>query len=125
MNQELFKRLLHGVRAHDDYFELKKDVVGMWGFSALQKCTAAMRLLAYGAPGDSKDEYLCMSESTTIESMYRFFKAVVGVFGKYYLRGPNAAETEWIMAQNATRGFPGMLGSIDCMHWSWKNCPFA
>jgi hypothetical protein len=47
-----------------------------------------MRLLAYGAPTDAQDDYLCTSEYTTIECMYKLCRVVVGHFGKYYLRGP-------------------------------------
>jgi len=28
-----------------------------------------------------------------------------------------------ILAVSEERGFPGMMGSLDCMHWGWKNCP--
>lgn len=30
-----------------------------------------------------------------------------------------------LLNDNASRGFPGCLGSIDCWHWEWKNCPSA
>ena len=111
---------------YDDYFELKRDCSGLLGFSSLQKCTAAIRCLAYGVPADSLDnDYLRTSESTTVKSTYKFYRAVVKVFGEKYLRSPNEVDTAHLLAQGEARGFLGMLGSIDCMHWNWKNCPFS
>jgi hypothetical protein len=42
-----------------------------------------------------------------------------------YLRPPKPEELEKILQQNEACGFPDMIGSIDCMHWRWKNCPKA
>lgn len=28
-----------------------------------------------------------------------------------------------LLAKAQERGFPGMIESIDCMHWEWENCP--
>jgi hypothetical protein len=28
-----------------------------------------------------------------------------------------------ILADYEQRGFPGCIGSVDGMHWAWKNCP--
>jgi hypothetical protein len=55
MSQKLFLDIVYVVQRFDNYFICKKDCTGMVGFSSLQKCIAALRMLAYGAPGDSHD----------------------------------------------------------------------
>ncbi|XP_071677166.1 uncharacterized protein [Lolium perenne] len=84
MNKELFLTIVHGVREYDKYFMAKKDCTGLWGFTSIQKCTAAMRCLAYGAPPDTTNDYLQMVDSTCTENLCRFCRAVIAVFAKDY-----------------------------------------
>ncbi|XP_075499190.1 uncharacterized protein LOC142537567 [Primulina tabacum] len=56
-----------------------------------------MRILAYGMVADSTDEYIKIGESTAIESLKSFCRAVVEVFGDWYLRSPNAEDIERIL----------------------------
>ncbi|XP_057811713.1 uncharacterized protein LOC131025951 [Salvia miltiorrhiza] len=69
---------------------------------------------------------MLLGESTALECLKKFCKAVVRIFGGMYLRRPTTADVQRITAMHEARhGFPGMLGSLDCMHWGWKNCPVA
>jgi hypothetical protein len=71
-------------------------------------------MLAYSILADLADVHLAMGESQAIKCVKRFVVGIVNVFGKEYLRAPNPQDTAM-----------GFWSSIDCMYWSWKNCPAA
>ncbi|XP_074377086.1 uncharacterized protein LOC141718608 [Apium graveolens] len=122
MRRSLFLRIEEAVTTHDYYFTQRTDAIGVRGLSTLQKIIAA-RMLAYGTAADVVDDYVRISESTATESLRRFVKAIVEIFGAEYLRRPNEQDISRLLAENEQRGFPGMLSTIDYMHWKWKNCP--
>ncbi|CAN6351784.1 unnamed protein product [Urochloa humidicola] len=125
MKRHVFIRILDALQSTDSYFQQRADCTGLVGLSALQKVVAAMRILAYGVPLDAVDEYVQIGTSTAREALEHFCSAVIAAFGKVYLRCPTPVDVARLLQEGESRGFPGMLGSIDCMHWEWRNCPAA
>ena len=125
LSRPLFLRILRTLQQHNNYFVQRRNAANTLGLSGEQKMTAALRMLAYGMSTDSIDEYVRIGESTTIECVKRFCQGVVDIFGSEYLRSPNATDIIRLLRKANQRGFPGMLGSLDSMHWEWKNCPAA
>ena len=66
-----------------------------------------------------------ISETVAQQSLISFVDAIIEGFEKEYLRDPTEADVRRLLTMHERRGFPGMLGSIDCMHWQWKNCPVS
>jgi hypothetical protein len=72
-------------------------------------------MIANGVVADATNDYVCVGESTALKCLRSF--AVVEVFGQEYLRLPNEHDTANLLAVGESRGFLGIHGSIDCMHW--------
>ncbi|XP_062027734.1 uncharacterized protein LOC133743714 [Rosa rugosa] len=125
MHRPLFESILTAVTQYDDYFIQKADALGVLGLSPHQKLTCALRMLAYGAGANQCAEITRMGDSTALKSLKRFCRAIEGIYTSYYLRSPTPEDLHRLLKKARRRGFPGMLGSIDCMHWQWKNCPTA
>jgi hypothetical protein len=94
MRRSLFVKIVQPCEANCRSFTQRRNAAGLKGFSAYQKISAAMRVVAYGIPADYADEYLRIGEDTTIESVRRFAKVIIRVFGPEYLRAPNKEDTK-------------------------------
>ncbi|XP_071688678.1 uncharacterized protein [Rutidosis leptorrhynchoides] len=67
-----------------------------------------------------------MAEKMRYVCLNNFCKCIIDLYGREYLRKPTATDVARLYSEHEEKhGFKGMLGSIDCMHWAWKNCPVA
>jgi hypothetical protein len=89
MPRPLFILIVDKIAAHDPQMRLRLDAARRPGLSSIQKCTAAMRILAYGASADSLDEYIRIGESTALAYFKRFCHNICNIYGGEFLRPPN------------------------------------
>ncbi|XP_057779680.1 uncharacterized protein LOC130998265 [Salvia miltiorrhiza] len=107
MRRVLFLRIVNVV-ASDPYFQQRTDALGRPSFTPLQNCTVAVRMLANGGAADQYDEYLRIAESTSLECLRRFCRAIIHLFGAEYLRRPTSVDCQRLLAMHeAKHGFPG------------------
>ncbi|XP_068344296.1 uncharacterized protein [Pyrus communis] len=115
-----YKAAMAGVMACE-----KLDRAGRHGVSPHQKVTIALRMLAYASPVDAMDDTYGMSESTCLDNLVEFYHTIVQLYKEGYLRQLNQANLDRLIRKAEDCGFPGMIGSLDCMHWQWKNYPIG
>ena len=125
MRKQVFLRIVGELSSSDNYFTQRVDASNKEGVSPLAKCTTAMRMLAYGVAADAVDEFIKIGGTRALECLRRFCKGIIQLYEQEYLRAPTQEDLQRILQVSEMRGFPGMIGSIDCMHWEWKNCPTA
>ena len=123
MPRHLVKKIIEELCRVEPKFNYQFDALNIRGHSPEQKITSALRILGYGNPADANDEYIRMGKTTSFTYLSLFCEVIINHFGPTFLRKPNNEDLRQILRQNEERGFPGMLGSLDCMHWEWQGCP--
>nr|XP_043639932.1 uncharacterized protein LOC122611045 [Erigeron canadensis] len=121
MSRRLFLKIVEDITASFPWFCSSANAAGIRGFSAIQKCTCALRQLAYDNLADNYDEGLSFSTRTTRECLDNFCIAIKYLYGEEYLRYPTSHDVALLYEAHEVRDhFPGMIGSIDCTHWTLR-----
>nr|VDC97483.1 unnamed protein product [Brassica oleracea] len=77
MNKDLFLRIVYGLSENFPFFQQRTDATRRFGLSALPKCTASIRMLAYGSAADTVDEYLRLGETTAPSCLHNFTDGII------------------------------------------------
>lgn len=128
ITRSIFQQLLQVCAHADHFFTTQEDAIGRQGIDPSVKLLIALKMLAYGTSGNAYVDYFQMGEVTAQKCFKKFCRVVsssdslLDVYGRKMNRTDAKKISELHERQH---GVAGMLGSLDCMHVPWKNCPVA
>ena len=112
----------------DPFFTVQTDVTGKFNIGPFVKVLMALKLVAYSCSPSAFQDYFQMSLTTARKCFLKLSRIVSRdeELRSIFARPMTRADARRVAAIHEERhGIAGMIGSLDCMHVVWKNCPVA
>ncbi|MBW0529146.1 hypothetical protein O181_068861 [Austropuccinia psidii MF-1] len=105
MKWSLFLNIVSKIEEEYSYLNQRSNAAGKIGLTGLQKITSEMQQLSYGTSADHINEYVRISETTSLKSLHLFCQELIEASETTYLRYPTEQEVQHLMEMGEKRGF--------------------
>jgi len=108
------------------FYQGNKSGNGLTVASLEARLLLPLKCLAYGVPPHTFQDYFQMSETLARECCINFDQTIKSLYEGEFLRLPTAEDLRALLKLHKHQhGSNGLVGSLDCCHTIWKNCPKA
>ena len=127
ISRERFQFLMEEIMKRNyQFYSLKRSANGKPVPSIEARLLFPLKVLAYGVAPHAFCDYFQLSISQARTTCINFDLVMNQLFFKKYMSPPSPKQLEGIIKlHKAQHKVDGMLGSLDCSHTWWKNCPKA
>ena len=122
-----FERLAQDImNSNIPFYQTTRNLTNTPVASLQAKLLLPLKTYAYGVPPKCFCDYFQMSFIFAANVCKEFDDAIIKIYMNEYLRLPTKEDLKSILKlHKAKHGVDGLMGSLDCTHTYWKNCPTA
>jgi Plant transposon protein len=128
ITKSMAQQILNVCARTDPFFTDTQDATNRWNIGPMVKVLLGLKMLAYGCSPTAFQDYFQMGEATGRKCLTKMTKIVANddelkaIYQRKMTRADAICVSELHREQH---GVCGMIGSLDCTHVVWKNCPVA
>jgi hypothetical protein len=101
-----------------------RDALGQPTHPLSLKILAALHILGHGECFRSVEGRTGIDEDTIREFFHTFMDWMVQRFYAEFITVPYDEQLAFVVSDYEKIGFPGAVGSVDCVHIPWDRCPY-